>query len=152
MFNTVINGIFYSQVYGGRLPAPIWASYMSQALAGEPAQGFAEADREQVYGEELPVPNVRGKNLANATAILEQAGFRVQIGSNRYGSMPVGLVEAYSPSGISTRNSTITIYPSAGPAPAPEPEPEPEPSEDEGGDDDGGDDDGGGDGDGDGDD
>lgn len=138
MFNTVINGTFYSQVYGGRLPAPIWAAYMNQALSGEAAQGFAEADDEQVYGEELPVPGVRGYSIANATAMLEEAGFRVQIGSNRYGAMPIGTVETYSPSGVAIRNSTITLYPSAGPAPAPPPEPDPEPSEDEGGDDDGG--------------
>ncbi|MCF2707289.1 transglycosylase domain-containing protein [Arcanobacterium haemolyticum] len=40
MFNSVINGKRYGEVYGGLFPATIFGQYMTQALSGQPVQNF----------------------------------------------------------------------------------------------------------------
>lgn len=40
MFNSVIQGQRYSEVYGGLFPAKIFSDYMTKALSGEPAEAF----------------------------------------------------------------------------------------------------------------
>lgn len=123
MTRTVLNGRYYSQIYGGRLPAPIWSSYMSKAMEGLPVEGFAQAQDKQVYGERIPVPSVRGKNVNNARAILEEAGFQVKVGAARNdATITKGLIAGQSAS-MATRGSAIVIYPSAGAAAAPAPAP-----------------------------
>ena len=40
MRNITINGTFYSRVFGGSVPAPIWKEYMTEFLADVPAEEF----------------------------------------------------------------------------------------------------------------
>ena len=40
--NVTINGEFYSRVYGGTVPAPIWAEFMKYMLADTPVTDFPE--------------------------------------------------------------------------------------------------------------
>ncbi len=42
MRNVTINNQFYSRVFGGTIPAPIWAEFMQEALADEPVLDFPE--------------------------------------------------------------------------------------------------------------
>ena len=43
MMNSVINGRFYHEVYGGLFPATIFSQYMTTALSGQPAVAFTSA-------------------------------------------------------------------------------------------------------------
>lgn len=40
MKNVTVNGVYYSQVFGGTLPGPIWKASMEAALAGRAPQDF----------------------------------------------------------------------------------------------------------------
>jgi membrane peptidoglycan carboxypeptidase len=66
-------------VFGGTYPAMIFRQYMEAALQGLPVEGFPRppharpTDPKQSKG----VPNVRGKQLAQAVAILAKAGYGV---------------------------------------------------------------------------
>lgn len=129
-----INGTWYRQVYGGLLPAPTWKKYMEVAMAGLPVEGFPSPTEKTVQGERLPVPSVIGRSVADATGILEAAGFSVRVGDAIYSSRPRGVVAAQSPGAgaLLTPGSVVILNPSAGPAPAPRPEPQPEPAPTEG--------------------
>ncbi len=75
MRNVTIGGRSYSQVFGGTIPAPMWATYMSQA-----AQRFEP----EAFPDPGPIPVGRVPNLlaaesvAEAEDIAEDAGFTVQ--------------------------------------------------------------------------
>jgi penicillin-binding protein len=43
MMNSVINGRYYHEVYGGLFPATIFSQYMTTALSGQPAVAFTSA-------------------------------------------------------------------------------------------------------------
>jgi len=57
--NVTIHGQFYSRVYGGSVPAPIWAEFMKQMVAGREPTEFPQVDPallEQYYV--VPTTNV----------------------------------------------------------------------------------------------
>lgn len=103
-------------------------------MAGLPVEGFPSPTEKTVQGERLPVPSVIGRSVADATGILEAAGFSVRVGDAIYSSRPRGVVAAQSPGAgaLLTPGSVVILNPSAGPAPAPRPEPQPEPAPTEG--------------------
>ncbi|WP_108719024.1 transglycosylase domain-containing protein [Miniimonas sp. S16] len=126
MTRTVLNGRYYSQIYGGRIPAPIWGDYMKKAMDGLEVKGFAEAQEKQIWGDRIAVPNVIGQSIARATSILEGAGFTVTVGEQRPSdNIAVGSVGAQSSTGRMTKGSVITLYPSSGPAPVETPTTDP---------------------------
>jgi len=63
MKDITVNGVYYSQVYGGTLPGPIWRDSMEIALAGtEPLQfdlkaveGLTASNIDVPLAEEAPV-------------------------------------------------------------------------------------------------
>jgi eukaryotic-like serine/threonine-protein kinase len=55
---------------------------------------------------EVPVPNVTGDTVRQATRILEQAGFTVTVNSGFFGGQEVA---SYSPTGEAPQGSTITL-------------------------------------------
>lgn len=137
MFGSTINGRYYSQVYGGIIPAPTWKSFMDRALDGVPFEGFPEVtDDDVIYGELIPVPGVIGRSPSQAQATLEAAGFAVRIQSTQVysDSIPAGQVASQSPGGggLTLPGSVVSITVSAGPEPPPEPEPTEEPAPPEG--------------------
>jgi membrane peptidoglycan carboxypeptidase len=87
-------------VFGGTYPALIFRQYMEAALLGQPVENFPAPphprpkDPRQKTGK--GVPNVKGKPLAQAAAILAKAGFGVatQMVPNK---APVGIVISQSP-------------------------------------------------------
>ncbi|WP_197522209.1 penicillin-binding protein, partial [Occultella aeris] len=128
MQNITINGRYYQYVYGGAMAAPIWQNYMSQAVQGLPVEGFAAAGDREIYGERRPVPNVGGRSVADATSILEGAGFTVRTGATEnHDTVPAGSVIGTNPGAGSlvTPGSGVTIVISGGPAPAPPATPDP---------------------------
>jgi membrane peptidoglycan carboxypeptidase len=101
-------------IYGGRSPARTFFEAMNQILGAEPALPLPPGDpRYMDGGAENQVPNVVGKSQADATQILQQAGFPVAVKqSNR--SAPKGTVVNQSPRGGALKGETITIYVSTG--------------------------------------
>lgn len=116
-----INGTRYGQVYGGLLPAPAWHKYMAAAMQGVPVEGFPAATERTVFGDRRPVPNVLGRSLAAATAILGEAGFRVQVGEAVTSGEAAGTVgkQVPGPGSRATLGSVVTVNPSSGAAPRP---------------------------------
>ncbi len=128
MTNVVINGTYYTQVYGGTIPAAIWRSMMSGALAGVPVEDFAGADLAVSLGQKATVPNVLGQSVAVASDILRQAGFAVAVGPVvAAGPIPAGAIGATLPvpGATAPTGSTVTIRPSTGVAPVATPSPSP---------------------------
>ena len=125
MMYTTLNGRYYSQLYGGKVPAPMWGDYMSKAMEGQEVIGFAEAQERQIHGEKAQVPSVIGKSATDAKAILEAEGWSVQIGEARSSNIAEGRIGAQSPGGgaMVFKSQAIVIYPSSGPAPVETPPP-----------------------------
>lgn len=121
MFNSTINGRFYSQVYGGAIAAPIWSNYMRPAVADWEVKNFPKADEKMIYGERKQVPYVMGQGIETATKALTDAGFDVRVGDEGYSDrFPEGVIGWQSTMGRERPGTVITIRPSAGPEPTPD--------------------------------
>jgi membrane peptidoglycan carboxypeptidase len=101
-------------IYGGRSPARTFFEAMSQILAPEPVLQLPPGDpRYMDGGPETKVPNVVGKSQADATSILQNAGYQVTVKqTNR--SAPKGTVVNQTPRGSALKGELITIYVSTG--------------------------------------
>lgn len=127
-----IGGQYYPHVGGGIISAPVWGEFMKRATVDLPVQQFPEPNERLLHGERVTVPDVINVMVDQAQTHLEGLGFTVRIGQTQSADhAAVGAVAATQPvAGSRVRpGSTITIFPSSGPAP----EPEPEPTENEGG-------------------
>lgn len=126
MTQSTLNGRWHREIYGGKIPAPIWGDYMRKAMEGMDAIGFAEAQERQIHGEKATVPSVIGRSLTDARAILEAEGWSVRIGAPVFSGVAEGRVASQSPgSGASAfKSQPVVLSPSAGPEPVPEPTPE----------------------------
>jgi membrane peptidoglycan carboxypeptidase len=115
------------QIYGATVAAPIWASFMKAATQGMPVENFAKASDKVVYGDRVTVPGTTGMSIADATKVLEDAGFRVSVGGPKPSAVPAGFVAESNPAGgsRSTSGSSVTIYPSTGVPPVVSPGPTP---------------------------
>ncbi|MBD9698554.1 penicillin-binding protein [Flavimobilis sp. GY10621] len=110
-----INGVPYSYVYGSTLAAPTWKRFMDRALEGKPNVAFPDPTTKTIYGERVPVPWVGGRSVADATRILNEAGFSVVVNPAQVpSSYPRGTVANTNPSGTTTAGSTITLNISSG--------------------------------------
>jgi membrane peptidoglycan carboxypeptidase len=108
-------------VFGGTYPAMIFQQYMSAALAGQPVLDFPPpprhrpADPKQKGDKGKGVPNVRGKQFAQAAAILAKAGFgaRAQVVPS---DAPAGRVVGQSPAAgtDAPRGTVVTLQVSLG--------------------------------------
>jgi len=119
----------YAKVFGGSLPAMIWNRYMRAAHAGLPILKFP-APPPVV---KAVVPDVTGKTLEEAKAILDAGGFSVR---------PRTYASSLAPGVIATQNpapgteveagAMVSVYVSDGSLsegpPTPEPTPSPEPT------------------------
>ncbi|WP_448070793.1 penicillin-binding protein [Georgenia yuyongxinii] len=136
MMGSVINGVRNRWVYGGSFPAQTWQRYMTRALEGQPVEQFAEANARQVFGNQVPVPNVVGRPVDQAQAVLQQSGLNVRLGDPVPSEWQAGGVAATSPAAGArvTPGTTVTIVPSSGPATQPAPPPPPADAPNPGGD------------------
>jgi membrane peptidoglycan carboxypeptidase len=134
--NVRINGQFYKQVYGGTIPATIWAATMQEALEGVPVVPFPERNAEVASGRDFGIPDVTGQPQEVARQTLVDAGFGVRIGDTVSGTTVLrGSVAYTSPRAgrEASRGTTVTLFTSNGrsrPQPTftvrPEQQPEPE--------------------------
>ena len=112
-----INGQYRSQVYGATLAGVIWKKIMVKAVEGMEIKHFASADSRLLVSPKKTVPNVNGRSVDDAEAILREAGFQTTVSSDPVKSKyKVGTVASTSPEGGSYTSvgSTITITISAG--------------------------------------
>ncbi|MCW2613128.1 MAG: glycosyl transferase family 51 [Frankiales bacterium] len=112
-----INGRYYPQVYGGTIPAPIWARTMRGALENVPERSFERPDRSATEGQDVVIPDVSGLPLDVAEKTLVEAGFSVRDGGRvRAAPIDSGLAAYTSPRAGRERpfGSTVTLYESNG--------------------------------------
>jgi len=116
--DVVIKGTFYPRLFGATFAAPLWKTYMVQALDGAENPGFAAPEDKQVFGEKKYVPNVVGKSVGDATAVLKGAGFTVKVDENQIASsVPAGSVAEQSPNGSASVGAVVTLRISNGQPP-----------------------------------
>ncbi|GEL46010.1 carboxypeptidase [Cellulomonas hominis] len=119
MQRVVINGRYIRNVFGSSVAVPIWKGFMTRTLEGVAVPGFAAAGSDEVFGKQVPVPRVVGRDEASARAALTAAGFRVTVGPSVPSDLAPGLVAEQSRSGTATAGSTVALSLSSGPAPPP---------------------------------
>lgn len=120
--NVVINGQKYNRVFGGSVPAPIWAEYMTYVMEGIPETDFpAEPDNIKEYLVPPPtdVPVVVGLEQKEAEDLL-QTEKRLNVTVIEVASLePVGIVvnQSHEPGSTVRQGTFITIYVSTGEIP-----------------------------------
>ncbi|MEX2133882.1 MAG: transglycosylase domain-containing protein, partial [Acidimicrobiia bacterium] len=80
--NVVINGQPYSRVFGGSVPAPIWAEFMSYVLDGLPEIPFPDEPgniEDYLVPPQTTVPSVVGLDRAEAVSRLKAAKLNVSV-------------------------------------------------------------------------
>ncbi|HEV2685670.1 MAG TPA: PASTA domain-containing protein, partial [Actinomycetota bacterium] len=115
----------YAKVFGGSLPAMIWAKFMRYAEAELPVVGFPAPPPVR----SATIPNVVGRHVADAQKALQAAGFSVQLNVVK-SAKAVGTVLNETPkAGTSADVGTlITLTVSGNPAPSGTPSPSPSPT------------------------
>jgi membrane peptidoglycan carboxypeptidase len=106
----------YGTVFGATIAAPIWADIMRTAIKGTDLSDWDNPPSSMLRGSGVSVPDVRGRSIGEATAILTGAGFQVRVGQPMDSNQPLGSVADTSPTGGDTTSpgDTVTIYPSTG--------------------------------------
>jgi len=106
----------YAKVFGGSLPAMIWAKFMRFAEHDLPVAGFPAPPP----SKSVPIPDVVGQNVADAQKTLEAAGFSVTVTLEK-SSKPEGTVLTETPkAGQTVEDGTmVTLTASGNPTPSP---------------------------------
>ena len=114
--NKTIGGTRYGTIFGATIAGPTWQRFAIRALAdGQPNPGFGQGSSELIYGKQVPIPDVTGKSVDDATAALQGAGFTVSVAPDQVASsVAAGLVAQQSPTGTTTPGSVITLTVSNG--------------------------------------
>lgn len=114
MKDVTVNGVYYSQVYGGTLPGPIWRDSMEIALAGTeplqfditPVEGLTTLGLDELL---LEGPAEEAPTFDNSDVFAEDPA-----------SEPVPLEPAPEPAPAPTDPAPVPVDPVPAPAPAPE--------------------------------
>ncbi len=119
--NVTINDQTYSRVFGGSVPAPIWAEFMTMVMDGLPISQFPEDPpniREYQVPPQTTVPVVVGLSLEDAETVLRAAFLNFEM--LEVASLdPEGTVvgQLPDPGTTVTQGSVVTIYVSTGQTP-----------------------------------
>jgi len=136
MKNVTVNGVYYSQVFGGTLPGPIWKASMEAALAGRAPQDFQLNSR---WGMR-PARGIQGNNYGfgrNPFRIEPESEFtnegvptQDQLGDGIIDTEVPGDVvpdlgadPGQDPAATQQPQPTVPADPAATPAPPPTPQP-----------------------------
>ncbi|HSK06191.1 MAG TPA: transglycosylase domain-containing protein [Acidimicrobiia bacterium] len=119
--NVVINGQPYDRVFGGSVPAPIWAEFMSYVHQNLPVTDFPPEPAnigKYLVPPPTTVPNVVGLPEDAAVAKLREAKLNASV-ENIPSLQPAGIVVRQSVGGGATvrQGSFVTIYVSTGELP-----------------------------------
>jgi len=112
-----IGGKQYRSVYGATIAAPIWRDVMGVAQRGLPKQDWPDPPAKMIRGKGLIVPDVAGRSISEASAILFGAGFQVRVSPTPIASeVPAGAVAGTSPraGSLFAPGGTVTILLSRG--------------------------------------
>lgn len=119
--NVTIRGQNYSRVFGGSVPAPIWAEFMTVVLQNRPSTQFPN-DPPNIEDYLVPppttVPIVVGLEQAEATRRLREAKLNVAV--EEVASLEAaGIVvnQSINPGSSVRQGTTVTIFVSSGEAP-----------------------------------
>ncbi|GAB3000081.1 penicillin-binding protein [Saccharothrix stipae] len=108
-------------IYGGTVPARTWFDTMTKIHDGLPVRGMPPVEERYLKGgSEIRVPDVVGRNVNDATRILEQAGYKVSA-QNRNSEQPKGQVVSQTPRGSALKGTVVTLMVSTGYVPPPQP-------------------------------
>jgi membrane peptidoglycan carboxypeptidase len=110
-------------IFGGKTPAETWYGAMKPVLDGQPVQPLPPTDpRYTEGGSETKVPDVVGRGLNDARAILQRAGWKVSTRTvdNRADQ---DTVVGQNPNGTALPGETILLEISTGNVPPPPPPP-----------------------------
>ncbi|MEU7525342.1 penicillin-binding protein [Saccharothrix sp. NPDC042600] len=108
-------------IYGGTVPARTWFETMTKVHEGLPRRDLPPVEeRYRKGGKEIQIPEVVGRNVNDATRILEEAGYKVTV-SNRNSGQPKGTVVGQTPRGSALRGTVVTLLVSTGYVPPPAP-------------------------------
>lgn len=120
--NVVINGTEYPRVFGGSVPAPIWAEFMNIVTGNLPETNFPQ-DPPDIDQYLIPpptnVPTVVGLLEEDATKSLKEAKLNVTV--EEIASLePEGVVvyQSVEPGSTVSQGTFVTIYVSNGEIPA----------------------------------
>lgn len=119
--DVVINGQRYSRVFGGSVPAPIWAEFMTLVMEGLPEAQFPpepENIEEYLVPPRTDVPGVVGLDESTAVRRLREAKLNVSV--QEIASLdPAGVVIRQSVGAGATveQGTTVTIWVSNGQTP-----------------------------------
>ena len=114
-------------IFGGTAPARTWFDTMSRVLGDAPASPLPPTEERYVKGgKEIQVPDVVGRNVNDATSVLERAGYKVST-QNRNSEQAKGTVVSQTPRGSALRGTVITLLVSTGYVPPPQASDNPEP-------------------------
>lgn len=99
---------------GGVNPAVQYA--MAEAVAGKPQIQFDKPSQKMAYGNQISIPNVICKSVAEATAILKNASFKVEVDLKTQipSPCPAGTVASVNPPGKTIKGGTVLIQISNG--------------------------------------
>ncbi|HSK97070.1 MAG TPA: transglycosylase domain-containing protein [Euzebyales bacterium] len=127
---------------GGTRAAPIWQTYMAEALANRDPKDWPEADEAEFIGETVKVPDVTGRSEDEALERLDKAKLVGQVQHQPHATVPAGVVIWASPDDEAQKGTTVYVGVSTG-QPPPPPQDSGGGSDDDDDDDDSGDDDSG---------
>lgn len=108
-------------IFGGTIPAKTWFDTMTKVHGGMPVSQLPPIeDRYRKGGKEIQIPDVVGRNVNDATGILERAGYKVSV-QNHNSDQPKGTVVSQTPRGNALRGTVVTLLVSTGYLPPPVP-------------------------------
>ena len=93
---------------------PLAKAIQTAANAVYGGDAFPKPDTKLTRQVQSDVPNVVGKSIEEATAILDEAGFTATVGAPVDSDLPANVVAAQSPSGQAATGTPITLSPSNG--------------------------------------
>ncbi|WP_285635593.1 transglycosylase domain-containing protein [Lentzea sp. NBRC 102530] len=106
-------------IFGGTIPAKTWFETMTKVHGGIAVSPLPQVEQRYLKGgREIQVPDVVGKQVNDATRILEQAGYKVSQQSVN-SEQPKGTVVSQTPRGNALRGTVITLSVSSGYVPPP---------------------------------
>ena len=80
-------------LYGGDIAAPVWQAAMNEMSKGMPKQKFADPSSATVKGDQIAIPDVKGKSEADARAALTK--LKLQVAVQKQGSSEVASGQAF---------------------------------------------------------
>jgi hypothetical protein len=119
--DVTINGQYYSRVFGGSVPAPIWAEFMAYVQKDLPVANFPEDPpnlQEYMVPPKTNVPSVIGLTAEEAESRLRSAKLNVTI-EEINSPEPEGIVvnQSVEPGATVNQGTYVTIYVSTGKPP-----------------------------------